>query len=329
MIKKNKYNPFILSIFISLILCMSAVVKAEESDQFEKLRIKLADWVEIIKTDMPSKSSKYAKDWLVDQWDSQEEDYKIFSVRASSDFQKAHLPHAVNIPYKEILSGHYLDDLDSMMTFVVYSDNGYEGVPAMVLMNLLDFKTYNLKFGMMDWNLKHVAGEVWNKSYVFPVSRKKEVSGKNFKYPVIKRSDNSLEELIKSRYSSYILNKANSTSISEITKILKNWSDYKSRYQIISVRKNKDYRMGHIANAINIPLFELLKSKQLSRLDPDKTILVYCDTGHLSELATTLLNLLGYNAQSIRYGMMGWNDKQISRQVAWDGKANYPVVSGK
>jgi len=325
---KKKPSSFLFFISLYLMLCLLITLKAEGSNQFEALRIKLADWVEEIQTDMPIKSSRYAKNWIIDQWADQQEDNKILSVRSAKEFKKAHLPHALNVTHKEILSGRYLDDFDSMVTFLIYSDDGYEAVSTMVLMNLLDHKTYILKFGMMDWNLQHVYGEVWKNSHSYPVSHEKEVTGEVFKLPVIKQTSSSLEELIKSRYTSYILRKDNTILIKDITDILQNWSENKSHYQIISVRRNKDYKTGHIANAINIPLFDLLSNEQLRRIDPDKTTLVYCDTGHLSELATTLLNLLGYNAQSIHYGMMGWNDKYISRQVAWDGSANYPVTIG-
>lgn len=323
----NGYIPVRFCVFSFLLLCLSHAVRAEDTDQFEVLRIKLAGWLEEIKTDMPSKSSMYVKDWLVDQWGSQKDDYMIFSVRSRKEYNHAHIPYAINIPYKKILSDHHLDDLDSMMTFIVYSDNGYDGVSASVIMNLLGYKTYNLKFGMMDWNLKNVTGEVWKKSNIFPVSHKADVAGETYKYPIINHTSTSLNDIIKSRYISNVLNNANAISISEVLKILENWSNNKPSYQLVSVRKKDDYIAGHIPNAINIPLFELMEREQLKRLDPDKIILVYCGTGHLSELATSLLNLLGYNAQSINYGMMGWNDKHISQQVSWDVVADYPVVN--
>jgi len=325
----NGCHPVRFFVFSLLILSLPLAVRAEDIDQFETLRIKLAGWLEEIKTDMPSKSSMYVKDWLVDQWDSQKDDYMIFSVRTIKEYNQAHIPYAINIPYKKILSDHRLDELDTMMTFIVYSDNGYEGVSASVIMNLLGYKTYNLKFGMMDWNMKNVAGKVWKKSNLFPVSYKAEVTTEVYKYPAIKQTSTSLKDIIKSRYISNVLNNANDISISDVITIMENWSNNKSSYQLVSVRKKDDYMDGHIPNAINIPLFELMESEQLKKLDPDKIILVYCGTGHLSELATSLLNLLGYNAQSINYGMMGWNDKHISKQVSWDVAADYPVVNHK
>ena len=185
----KKHSPILFFIFLYLMLCLLILLKAEDSDQFEVLRIKLADWVEEIKTDMPIKSSRYTKDWIVDQWVDQQEDNKILSVRSAKEFKKAHLPHASNIPYNEILSGGYLDDLDSMMTFLIYSDDGYAAVSTMVLMNLLDYKTYILKFGMMDWNLQYVSGEVWKNSHSFPVSHEKEVTDGVFKFSCYKTSE--------------------------------------------------------------------------------------------------------------------------------------------
>jgi len=326
MMNKNGYCERLFCIILLLALCMPFAIKADDANQFEALRTKLASWVDNIKTDIPIKSSRYAKGWIVDQWESQKEDYLILSVQTIKEFNHVHIPHATNIPYKKILSGHYLDNLDSLMTFVIYSDNGYTGVSTMVLMNLLDYKTYSLKFGMMDWNRQYVTGEVWKKSHNLPVSHDKAISGRVFKYPVINQTNTSLSELIRSRYTSNVLDKVTNIPISDVKNILQHWESNKSNYQVVSVRRNKDYKVGHISNAINIPMFELMDSEQLRKLDPDKILLVYCDTGHLSELSTTLLNLLGYNAKSIVYGMMGWNDKHIIQKIAWDGVANYPVV---
>jgi LPXTG-motif cell wall-anchored protein len=83
---------------------------------------------------------------------------------------------------------------------------------------------------------------------------------------------------------------------------------------ILSVRSAEHYALGHIPGAINIPYKTIAKPENLAKLPKDKQILVYCYTGHTGQIATTILNLLGYNAVNLKFGMMGWtkNDEVLA-----------------
>ncbi len=75
---------------------------------------------------------------------------------------------------------------------------------------------------------------------------------------------------------------------------------------IVSVRSPEHYALGHIPGAINIPYKNIAKPENLAKLPKDKQIVVYCYTGHTGQIATTVLNLLGYNAINLKFGIMGW-----------------------
>ena len=75
---------------------------------------------------------------------------------------------------------------------------------------------------------------------------------------------------------------------------------------IVSVRSADHYALGHIPGAINIPWKSIAETANLAKLPKDKQIVVYCYTGHTGQIATTVLNLLGYNAINLKFGMMGW-----------------------
>ncbi|GAB4542115.1 MAG: hypothetical protein Kow0063_33680 [Anaerolineae bacterium] len=75
---------------------------------------------------------------------------------------------------------------------------------------------------------------------------------------------------------------------------------------ILSVRKPEDYAKGHIPGAVNIPLKDLAKPENLARLPTDRQIVTYCYTGHNGQIAATILNVLGYDAINLKYGMMAW-----------------------
>ena len=83
---------------------------------------------------------------------------------------------------------------------------------------------------------------------------------------------------------------------------------------VVSVRSPEHYALGHIPGAINIPWKTIAEPDNLAKLPTDKQIVVYCYTGHTGQIASTVLNLLGYNAINLKFGMMGWtkNDEVLA-----------------
>jgi adenylyltransferase/sulfurtransferase len=65
--------------------------------------------------------------------------------------------------------------------------------------------------------------------------------------------------------------------------------------------------VGHLAEAILIPVHEL--PDRLGELEPhkEKTIIVYCRTGRRSGRAMSLLNEKGFRAFNMIGGMVQWN----------------------
>ncbi|MCS7286498.1 MAG: rhodanese-like domain-containing protein, partial [Anaerolineae bacterium] len=51
------------------------------------------------------------------------------------------------------------------------------------------------------------------------------------------------------------------------------------------------------------------KPENLAKLPKDKKIVAYCYSGHTAGIVATVLNLLGYDAINLRFGIMGWTKK--------------------
>jgi len=77
---------------------------------------------------------------------------------------------------------------------------------------------------------------------------------------------------------------------------------------IISCRSAEDYANGHIPGAVNIGIGSI--ADNLDKLPPDETIVVYCYTGHTAAQVTALLNMLGYDAKSLKFGMCSWSSDE-------------------
>jgi len=101
---------------------------------------------------------------------------------------------------------------------------------------------------------------------------------------------------------------------------------------IISVRKPGDYLKGHIPGAINIPYRNIADPENLLLLPKNRLIVTYCYTGHTGAIAATILNLLGYKALNLKFGIMSWTTDPVVRTVApfIEGidSHNFPLIAG-
>jgi len=75
---------------------------------------------------------------------------------------------------------------------------------------------------------------------------------------------------------------------------------------VLSLRASDDYAIGHIPGAVNMSAGTLFRPENLAKLPKGEKIYVYCYTGHIGSQVAALLNLCGYDATNLTWGIMGW-----------------------
>ena len=75
---------------------------------------------------------------------------------------------------------------------------------------------------------------------------------------------------------------------------------------IISLRSAEDYARGHVPGAVNMSVKTMFTSENLATIPPDEDVVVLCYTGQTAGQATAALNMLGYEAYSLLFGMSSW-----------------------
>ena len=73
---------------------------------------------------------------------------------------------------------------------------------------------------------------------------------------------------------------------------------------VVDVRRNGEYRRGHIQGAVHIPLEQL--SSRMGKLPAGKTIVTVCASGHRSASAARTLTRAGHDVLNLRGGMSAW-----------------------
>ncbi len=74
--------------------------------------------------------------------------------------------------------------------------------------------------------------------------------------------------------------------------------------QVIDVREDFEWADGHIADAMHIPLRQL--PDRLDQVHRDQPVLLVCQVGLRSGVATTFLKERGYDAHNLQGGMEMW-----------------------
>lgn len=74
---------------------------------------------------------------------------------------------------------------------------------------------------------------------------------------------------------------------------------------LVDVRESYEWEAGRIAGAVHVPLGEL--GGRLQELDPQATIVVQCRVGGRSGMAAQALREAGYDAWSLRGGLLEWD----------------------
>ncbi len=76
---------------------------------------------------------------------------------------------------------------------------------------------------------------------------------------------------------------------------------------VLDVRTDKEYKEGHLANAVNIDFYKDDFKSQLSKLDKKKPVFVYCAAGGRSGKTATTLSDLGFKEiYDLSGGMQAW-----------------------
>lgn len=81
---------------------------------------------------------------------------------------------------------------------------------------------------------------------------------------------------------------------------------------VIDVREDSEFKQGHIANALHLPLGQL--KQRIGELDKyrDRTVVTYCRTGHRSNSAAGLLRKQGFGkVHNLAGGIVAWQNANL------------------
>ena len=240
----------------------------------------------------------------------------IVSVRSADDYAAGHIPGAENVGFADLAT---LPDEE----ILIYCYTGQSASFGASVLGVLGYDVQNLLHGMSSWSTdpdvykKRFDPATWQED--FSVETEANSAGTH-SYPVLDNtsstSDSSIVEAAVATVSPKYITAA------DLNMKIADGEDM----TVISVRSAEHYAAGHIPGAINIGLAAL--ADNLDQLDPGAPVYVYCYTGHSAAQATALLQMLGYDAYSLKSGMCSWtSDTAVNMDKCFkaDGVQGYAV----
>jgi rhodanese-related sulfurtransferase len=259
----------------------------------------------------------------------------VLSVRSAEHYALGHVPGAANVPWQQVANVGALDDLPTDRQVVVYCYTGHTGAVATCFLNALGYDAVNMRHGIGAWTPDATVRAVPPFSQEtdgndFPTETTDNPATQTYDPPALDVTDSTdPAEIIRAAGEAYLTaGKAPTISAATVFDLINDGDDSTNPF-IISVRSPEDYAKGHIPGAINIPWKTIAKPENLAKIPTDRQIIVYCYTGHTAGLATMALDMLGYDAVNMKFGICAWtSDPDIRASTpfnqATDGY-DYPV----
>lgn len=82
--------------------------------------------------------------------------------------------------------------------------------------------------------------------------------------------------------------------------------DSDSDFVIVDVRREDEYAIEHIPNAVNVPLEDIEDIAEEELPDKEQLLLVYCRSGRRSKMAAGILDSIGYTNVKEFGGILDW-----------------------
>ena len=95
---------------------------------------------------------------------------------------------------------------------------------------------------------------------------------------------------------------------------------FDDRLTVIDVRKFGEFADGHVMEAINIPLSEMVDIAQIAQLEEDQNIYIHCGSGYRSVIAASLIKRQGYH--NLRNVVGGWANIKEQKNIPTQKEAD-------
>jgi rhodanese-related sulfurtransferase len=242
----------------------------------------------------------------------------VIDLRSPAEYAEGHIKGAVNKKFEDLPT--YFETGIKPFEYekiILVCGAGQQASYATSLLRMKGYgNVFSMRWGMSAWNktfadkkwLKNISGKY--ESILDTVTHEKPDA---LKMPELATGLTTGKEISDARFAKLFSEGTDSVFINA-DDLFKN----PSRYYIINLDRKDKYNDGHIPGAVRYkPDGTLGVIEEMATIPADKTVILYCGTGHNSAFATAYLRLMGYDARTLRYGNNGFmHDKMLKERTA-------------
>lgn len=218
----------------------------------------------------------------------------VMDIRSAADFSAGHIAGANNVTFSNILDA--AAGADKPILVVCYT--GQTACYATSLLRLYGYHDAQaLKWGMSGWNASFdkwtpnckdlTEGDNWTTD---------ATAAGSFTAPVINTSTTDGAALLQERVEAVVAAGFKKVSGADVL-------DNPDNYYINNYFSESHYTgFGHVKGATRI---NPLLIDDCSKLDPNEKVVTYCYTGQTSAVISAYLNVIGFDAYSLTFGVNG------------------------
>jgi rhodanese-related sulfurtransferase len=228
------------------------------------------------------------------------EQYDVIDIRGVDDFNGGHIQGAVNSTLANILT----TAASTTKPILVVCYTGQSAAHGTVALRLSGYEAKVLKWGMSGWNSNLSGPWLANSG---PENGITAIDNPNWVTTATEGLADFNNPTLTGTDGATILEAQVEKMITEGFKGIANVDvlDNTGAYFINNYWDQVDVdHYGHIATAYRIKPLSI-ENGEMKNIDPSKTAVIYCWTGQTSSMVTAYLNVIGYNAKSLKFGANG------------------------
>lgn len=245
----------------------------------------------------------------------------VVDIRPAAEFRKGHIKGAVNKSFSELpeyfQSG--IKPFEYERIIMVCNDGSLSSYTTSLLRLMGYGNVYAMRWGMSSWN-EQTANEGWLSNLSGKFESRLETATHEKEpgtaMPELKTGLSTGADIAQARFKK-LFEEGTAGVLVTAEEVFAD----PSRYYVINLERKDKYEDGHIPGAYRYkPESTLGFPDEMASIPSDKTVVVYCGTGHNSGFATAYLRLFGYDARTLRYGNNSFMyDKMVAQKstLSW------------
>ena len=259
------------------------------------------------------------------------ENYTIFDFRSEADYLAGHIPGAINSSLGTLLSDVASKALPVDTAIIVVCYTGQSAGHAKIALELVGYENVqSLKFGMSSWHTSLASSWDNNTGDALADPETTNNNGDLFVYEYPALTGYDAATVVATRVGEVLADGFKGITYQTLV------DNGLENYFIVNYFGEADYEgtgsagvPGHIPGAYQYtPYASLGIEEMLNNLPTDMPVVTYCWTGQHSSQLTAYLNMLGYEAYSLKFGSNALFHGDLLSHV-WDGTTNeFPLEVG-